>query len=198
MLMDLEKDIVPKTEFDPNYQPFGHEQQKFRELVTSVFNEEAISTRLTDSQKEVLELRFLKDKSFGEISSEVGKNEEDVKKTRSRGVENLDYIFELCGFNMKNVFEEKDVLNKLRVGHKKILESFERWKEKGIFTEEEIEITKYYSKIFNGLGDKDSNTENIFQNGVSGKNKLREGDDIKKVNQIVRKTNRYFWVKFIS
>ncbi len=196
--MDLKEDIVKKTEFDPQFQPFAHEQLKFRELVSSILDQEAVSSRLTDSQKEFLDLRFVQDKSFGEIASEIDLVEEKVKDMRLRNIENLSYILELCDVKMDNVFEEKNILDKLEVGHQKISESFDRWQQKGIFTKDEVEIMKYYSKIFNGLGDKDSNTESLFYNGVSSKNKFREGDDFKKVNEVVRKLNRYFWAKHFS
>ncbi len=193
--MDPKENITKTVEFDANSQPFGHEQPRFRKVVEGLFNEDVISHRLTDSQKELFELRFLKDKSFEEIASEVNKNVEEIEMLRNRCVENLAETFENCGVDLQDIFEEKDLVKKLEQGHGKILESFEKWIKQGIFTDEEVGIVKYYSRIFNGLGDHDSLVNFLYGNSFSDKNPLREGDNIKEIRRIVSKATKYFYAK---
>ncbi len=193
--MDSKEDIVKKTEFDPYFQPFGHEQPKFIDVVEKVFSEPLVSEKFTDSQKEVFALRFPKDKSYKEISVELGIPVEEVEEIRDRGVKNLFSIFFDCDIDLQNIFEEEDLVKKIKDGYQDILNSFDKWLKQGIFTEYEVEVTKHYSKNFNGLGNKDLPVEDIMASGISERAKLRDGDDRRKVREIVRNTTRFFYAK---
>jgi predicted DNA-binding protein YlxM (UPF0122 family) len=196
--MDLEKDIVPKVSFNPEFQPFGHEQRKFINLVEAVVDTEAVSSRTTDLQKEMLQLRFLEDKSYKEIAGEMNLDVEEVEKTRNRSVKNLYYIFDVCKIDIPNMFDLKleELKAQLTKGHEEIFKRFENFIDLGLITKDDFKIAKSYSQIFNGLGNDDPNI-NFFGGGLSDNGDMikNEKGNISKTMEKLRRIERLFYSK---
>lgn len=200
--MDLEKDIVPKVSFDPKFQPFGHEQKKFITLVETVVDNDAVVSRSTDLQKKLFKFRFLEDKSYKEIASEMNCDVEKAEEIRERSVNNLLYIFEICKVDMSNVFDiKKDELkDQLTKGHEEILKKFEDFVKEGVLDQKDVEIAKKYSRIFNGLGDKDLDLNIVFGGGLSDNGERLENKDgnIAKITKRLRRVERVFHSKYLN
>jgi predicted DNA-binding protein YlxM (UPF0122 family) len=179
-------------EFDPDFQPLGYEQEKFRDVVEAVFNEEPFSKRMTDLQKEFVELRFLKNLSLEEIAPKMNFKVEDVKKLRNRNVKNILYIFKLCKVEP---FKEKNLIEKLKEGDEEISSSFETWQKEGKLHYIDVEVAKKYSSIFNGFGDYDIG---LFSEGYSDKNALEPPEVRLKLKKILGKVNKVFYGKHFN
>ncbi len=200
--MDLEKDIVPKVPFNPESQPFGHEQKKIIDLVEAVVDNEAVSSRTTDLQKEIFKYRFLEDKSYKEIADEMNYEEQEVEEIRNRSVKNLYYIFKICKIDIPNMFDItlEELKAQLTKGHEEIFKRFEDFVKNGVISKEDFEIAKSYSQIFNGLGDKDLDVNLVLGGGLSDNGEVikNEKGNVSKIAKRLRRVERIFHPKHFN
>ena len=164
----------------------SHEPE-LREIVGDLIEEDFFLDRLTENQECALRWYYVDCKTDDEIAQKLNIDLGDALKLQDSAIEEIRYLGRLC--DIENIFEEENLVEKLKKGHEEILEYMKYFEEK--FGKDHAERITSFTGVVGGEGNRKSLQEASEKFGVS-ESKARE---LLRDSQRIFFSQWYIWKK---
>ena len=145
------------SEFVDSHEP------ELREIVGDLIEEDFFLDRLTENQECALRWYYVDCKTDDEIAQKLNIDLGDALKLQDSSIEEIRYLGDLC--EIKDIFKEENLVEKLKKGHEEILEYMKYFEEE--FGKKNAELITSFTGIVKGKGNRKSLQEASKKFGVS-------------------------------